>query len=173
MKLSHLAVLAALGMGLAAQSASAVTYTDVNTYTEQSGRVTFSSPLVDEFNIAALGYTPGNGVIQSASASFELYDNDRGIETVFINLGRLLSPVEFSGLSMGSFTLSWGTEIVGSLLLDLAADGKLKYTIATLPFQDFYVSSATLTATVPDSATTLALFGASLLGLVAFRRRIA
>lgn len=119
----------------------------------------------------------------SAVADFWFADDSGSdaAEYVRIDLGATNNwkNVEVNG------TISYTTNLVyydlvsgalsGSLLLDIAQDGKLSYKV-TATSGDTYLKETRLTVNastrqVPDHGSTLAMAGLALIGLVAFKRR--
>lgn len=168
------------------QKASANLYVDFDDLNDVFLSVTGTKSVTGWFNIANKGYDPTTEHVTGALAAFYLYDDADGIkkgESYSINLGQ-------SQFSSGSSTFNLvfgllglvGGPVEGSMLLDLSADGKLKYTIEATK-GDFYVDWAKLIAVthpnrpnttgnrVPDGGLTLAMLGLGCLGVAALRRR--
>jgi hypothetical protein len=166
---SKLATTAALALGLvSAQAAFHFDFDPINV--ELNGTTT---SYADTFDITGpglgKGYDPSTMTIDWAFATFKLWDWT-GSETVTIDLGG--TPFTAIGPFLGDVLL--GDEVVGSVLLDLDADGKVGYSVNRLN-GSFKLVSAELHAksyerAVPDSGWTLALLGLSLAGMAKLRR---
>jgi hypothetical protein len=183
----YLSTLLAIGTAIAISSlsAKAITYTDLQTFSPAlffgpgtTGLDVFNGT----FNILAQGYDPSLEQVISATATFRVRDNnDAGPEEVTISLGGAAFDSS-SSFSNGAITL--GGAVLGSVLLDLSANGLLAYTI-TRTQGDFFVDWANLTATaeyrstpggdnpssVPDGGTTAALLGLAMLGMIGASRK--
>lgn len=120
----------------------------------------------------------------SATADFWFADDskyDSG-EYVSINIGALTgwkTNEEVDGsinyyINLVSYDLVSGS-LNASLLLDIATDGKLSYKVKAVR-GDTYLKESRLTVhastrKVPEHGSTIALLGAALIGMVAFKRR--
>jgi hypothetical protein len=185
MKLIRLKLAVMASLAISAVSAQAIQYTDLNLI---GVKLDDSKPsYYGEFNIADWGYNSANQEVTSASVWFALADDATDVkdaldlkgytETVKIDLGSAsgyIGPVEVDLASLLSGA------VTGSLLVDLSADGILKYTISKTS-GDFYIGFAKLVADatpkapgsrVPDGGATAALLGLALLGLSAVRRKM-
>ena len=114
-------------------------------------------------------------VFDSATASFWFSDDVDSWqdEHVSVDLGAVsswLNNVEVGG-TFASYELVSGN-LSMTLLADIAADGKLTYTVRA-DSGDFYLKETQLTvyAHVPDGGSTLMLLGLALVGFAALRRR--
>lgn len=124
-----------------------------------------------------VGFNPASQNLISGYVEFELWGTLIG--------GGLQKEKARFDLGSSSFSTPGnqilGTQIYGgnltvNLLADLEADGSLNYKVSLidqglLNIDTVLLVSGNLVAHVPDSGSTMALFGAGLLGLVAFRSR--
>ena len=189
----------ALIIGVTAPIASAASYyfdfdTEVNKKQWFGVKVNSQNPYTGEFNLMDNGgdslpdiwlplltgntfddgYNPDTEMLTAAWAVFSLSDDldRRRDEVVEIFLGSGSSL--FDTFEVGFFDLTLGG-VGGSALMELSDNGKINYTISAKE-GDFMFRSAGIKATfetrpVPDSGSALALLGASLVGLIAVRRR--
>jgi hypothetical protein len=166
------------------QFASAILYVDNNPANVRldadylGGLNPFYNPSYDgQFNLTGYGFNPTLQQIDHAVVTFTLGDLF-GSETYNISIE---SDSLFSG---GSFTglINLGSDITGSLLADLNADGILNYTVSTTR-GSFWLLNANLTAEasnfqsiptadVPDGGTSVALLGLGLLALAFVRTKL-
>lgn len=160
---------------------TATLYFDLNTYGLLGRQVTTSSPLVDSFNISF--DTAGEEAVWG-EATFLLADADKAQETFSIQLGGFagFDSGKIDDLTVFGITFELAGGGVASLLGDINDDGELNYTISATS-GNFNVLSAKLAVStvrstsggsnrVPDGGLTLALLGASLVGLYASRRKL-
>jgi hypothetical protein len=176
------ALFAAAVLVVSSVPATAALYSDFNSYGLFGRQVTTSRPLEDSFSVNFA--SPAEQAVWG-EATFLIADADKYQEQFSVQLG------DVSGFDSGkiddfsifgiSFELAGG--VVGTLLADINADGILNYRI-TATSGNFNVLWANLNVRtedigtsgdpvtrVPDGGLTLALLGASMVGLYAFRRR--
>jgi len=168
--------------------AQAVTYTDTNWH----GTFLTQGQSKDGTFDLKPAYDPASEQITSASVTFTFLDDVLsdtivlGWKFIFPILGQEgeAGTISLNGEQIASESssglwifagLTYG--VPGDILLSLSNTGVLDYTIKSTQ-GDFYFKTATLVAeasarAVPDGGTTVALLGASLLGLAALRRRFA
>lgn len=153
-----------------AANATPTTWTDVIDF-RPDRLVTEHKPVV--FTHTVENFVPFVDQVNSYKLKFDLYDDRDTAKEValFSQLGDLFGTQYFnlSGSEMGGWTF-WGA-------LQIEVTGTLTVAISALK-GDFYIGSSTLTVygdkksrtSVPEP-TTLALFGAALLGFGVMRRR--
>ena len=171
-------------MVLSGSKAGAILITDVRT---MNAVLNSSTPTYDSaannnsFDLTAHGFTPGSQTVSAAYASFNFLDTDlvSDIARVALN-GSLLTigatfPIGFS---------AFGGSVVGTVLADLNATGKLDYTVTLQGNSSATLLGASLTAdvtdavtgnptgTVPDGGSTLTLLGGAILGLGLARKKL-
>lgn len=170
-------LVAALGLASVAQAAI---YTDVvlagSDYAYLRAGSATNGSYSNTFNINQHGYDASSMQVVSATVHFAFADDlDIQSEWVAIELDTWVSaPIEVDGIPLASWTYHWvwGT-LGGTLLATLSDTGLLDFTVRALS-GDTYLKEARVVAdarAVPDSASTLALFGLALLGLAAVRSR--
>ncbi len=136
---------------------------DVNTFTANG-----YGPADGTYN-SVFGYTIGTPIIEGTITFFFLDPNggtETGIVTAdFTNVGGVTTFANYS-------VFSQGLEL--SLLATITSTGKLDYTV-TSNSGDFELVAGigTITVSVPDTGSTMAMFGGSLLGVAALRKRFA
>ena len=188
--MKKLLALASLSLALLG-GASAASYADVNPADVRLdsyaggylGKYWIANPLYNPSYTGAFtlaGYDPLAEEIISASVSFKLWDGDLLNESYSL----ALSDMAFGGSNFfGSIT--FGGSVIGTALLDLSANGALSYTI-TANTGSFWLKEASLTAesapiavlpgnapqSVPETSATIVLTAATLLGLLAIKRKI-
>jgi hypothetical protein len=151
-------------IGLAVATAGATTYTYVDIETSKNGTFDITNAIglsINPLDIS-LGYNPSTQVVYDGYAEFVFL----GFGTAKVNLaGSTVGKTIFGGGTLGS-------NLLGSVLLDLRTDGKVSYAV-----QSLQLVSATLTVhagkRVPDGGFTLTLLGLSFLGILVFRRKFA
>jgi hypothetical protein len=159
-------LLALIVSGLAVASASAYTYTYLDIETSKTGTFNISNNIgvsSDPLYFSA-GYNPSTQVVYDAYAQF-----------VFLGSGS--AQINLAGSTFGKNNMflggTIGSNLVGSVLLDLSSDGTISYAVQT-PLQ---LVSATLTVhagtRVPDGGFTLTLLGLSFLGILVAQRKFA
>jgi hypothetical protein len=168
------ALLALVLVGLAVANLGAAAYTYVDIETSQSGTFDLTNKIAistNPFDISR-GYNSLTQVVNDAYAEF-----------VFLGVGN--AQVNLAGSIIGKSIVLGGTlgsDIFGSVLLDLGADGKLSYSVQTA-LKGFSIQtplklvSASLTAhastRVPDGGPTLTLLGIGLLSILGAQRMLA
>ena len=167
-----------LVLALTASKANAILIIDDKTIDVvlSSGSPTYDSLANNtSFDLVAHGFVPGSQTISLAYASFSFLDTDFVSNTVTINLDSLSwtigspSPFGFS---------AFGGLVLGTVLTDLNASGKLDFTVTLRGNSDVTLKGASLVADVtgnapvPEGGSTLALFGCSLLGLGLARKQL-
>jgi hypothetical protein len=170
---------------LTGSKASAILITDVRTMNAMlnSGNPTYDSVANNNsFDLTTHGFTPGSQTVSAAYASFNFLDTDLISDIARVNLnGSLLTigatfPIGFS---------AFGGSLVGTVLADLSATGKLDYTVTLQGNSSATLLGASLTAdvtdaltgnpignAVPDGGSTLTLLGCAMLGLGWLRKRL-
>ena len=190
MKFSTTLLSSISGLLLATQ-AHAFTYLDFDDYGPSSGYVASGGSLTGYFNIKnsdggvgdITGYKTTPEHVVNATASFGIRDNSGLLDKIFFfELASIyVGSDQFMGTTGSiSLNLDFSHGISANALVDLSADGILKYTIVST-IGDFYLDYAKLTAntvadsapSVPDGGSTALLLGSSLLGLVALRQKFA
>lgn len=171
-------------------SASALTWTDVSTFSPQyiySSSNSANSTRSGTFNISdgLGGYNPAAHLLTSATATFAFADdsNNDSSEYVTIRLGNPLANFitgqEVDG-DHPAINYAWyGSGISGIFLADLAADGTLAWRVQVTS-GDTYLKVAKLVAEgqlrdvnnkVPDQGSTFLLLASGLICLTVLRRK--
>lgn len=122
----------------------------------QNGGATFTS---------ALGYTPGNPVLDG-TVSFWLRNTDGDTITILVGIGTLLTSADSGGVVFQSQNLNL------TLRADLQADGIITYTVSNTGPTAVNFDYALLSATVPDGGLTIAFLGSAIVGLGLLRRKL-
>lgn len=140
---------------------------DKNTHQIDSATVLFT--FVDDI----LSDTIVVGVKKFFGLSIPILGQEDESGTITVN-GQEIASESSNGLWIFA-ALSYG--LPADIVLSLSENGVLDYTVKSTG-GDFWFKTASLVAegsprAVPDSATTIALLGASLLGLAALRRKLA
>jgi hypothetical protein len=173
--LQKLAVAAAVTFGVV--SAQGALHFDIDVIGVE---VNSANPYQGVFDITGSGlgkgYDPSKQQIVWAYATFALWDAMLwgGSESLTIELGG--NQFDSSGSFLGTILL--GDQLLGDVLWDLGADGKLSYEITALS-GSFKLLGAELHAKskhrrdkdLPDSGWTLALLGVAMVGLASVRRK--
>lgn len=166
-------------------------------YLSVGGTSTYSST----FDITTVGFVPGQFNIDSILVKFAFADNatsadtgsgSDGFEYVDISLGsvKIWNDLEVDGdHSNAPLSYDWYSQSLfgnATILGDLNADGILNYSVTIQDLsgsKNTYLKIAELTVTgdpkktttgqpVPDGGATLALLGATLMGLGVIRRKL-
>lgn len=169
-------LIAGFSMLLGTQS-KATMFTDLDTINQQLTAATSLNSYSGEFNIVEKGFVPGYHIVSAAGITFSLTDNT-GVPVTkgfTIDLDGKLSDSQYT-----SFLVLGDTQVSIDLLASLNADGILSYSV-TATSGDFLLESAKLCAEasepsrvnpVPDTGSTLALGGLTLVFFLAARWRI-
>jgi hypothetical protein len=178
-KAKALIALSTLSVGLAAGTANAVQYVDLETVGQWMGSsLPNSSSYTGSFSLIsgndsvfdALGFDPVSEQITSAIVGFNFYSYNSGASRVNIDLdGQSL----VSNGSVTAIFTSFNNGVTGSALLTLNATGSVSYEVNFVSGEPVFFSAASLmaeagakvTVPVPDSGMALSFFGLSLLGL--------
>lgn len=132
------------------------------------------------FNLLNDGYDPHKYWIKSAKAWFLLKDDSRHDSEEWVEI-----DLTFDGENYGSLgpvevdMYDWlGGSLGSRAIFKLNETGRLQYTV-TATYGDVYLKKAKLIACakhhrkpVPDSGSSIALLGASLLGFAALRKKL-
>ena len=157
-------------------------------YLSINGITTYSST----FDITTAGFIPGQFIIDSVNVKFAFADDTSDAEEyvdIFLGGVKIWDDLEVDGSHNNApVSYEWFTQGVfgnATIMGDLNADGILNYsvTVQNIGSRDTYLKIAEMTVTgdpkrtttgqpVPDGGATLALLGASLMGLGALRRKL-
>ena len=182
-KLTFLAAIAAL---FAAAQARAVTYyADVdlidtvltegasyqsNFNIKNNGGDSLAEILAIVLQSATDGFDPVTEVVTEAWAYFTVLDGDFAQEKVKVKLGGdlFVAPTDFFIVGI----LGGQVDIAG--VMSLNENGKIGYKVTSTKGDFLLVNAGLLAKTkpVPDASSTLALFGAAILGIAGLRRRL-
>ncbi len=172
-------------------SAASITYSDVDVINFSlaagtatavyEGQFNFEPPDTDANIFTATGFGPASGTyvssfgyqlgkpITGGTISFFFRDPDSGIEagSITANFASVGAVPSFATYSV----FSQGLDV--TILTSIALDGVLHYMV-TANNGDFELVAGvgTITVRVPDTGSTLTLFGGSLLGLAALKRHL-
>lgn len=172
--------------GFLAVSASAITFTDVDVdgnngephwvFLKQNG----TQHWTNTFNLLDAGFDPLTMRIISATVSFAFADDSdssKEYADVFVNGEKLWDHQEVDGNHNNSpFSYDWYSTSLNSAAIAQLQDGLLDYSVAR-DGGDFYLKEASITVEadytkVPDSGTTLAMFGLGVASLIILRRQM-
>lgn len=159
-----------LSLGLAGVSHAAL-YMDTN-FDLKHISSSDQTPYTNTFELK--NFDPATEEITKASVFFTFVSKTRENTRDMVTISAGLDNVMTWG-SLWVIDWAWG-KLSGSLAA-LNQDGKLTYSV-TAKDGDVFLATSTLIACanprqVPDTSFTLALFGAALLGIAAFRKRTA
>lgn len=197
-RIIKLASLAAVCATLSS-AAFAINFSDQNgspTWLSGSSTATGTLDLTAVTGINPIAYNPATMVLTSATVKFAFADtnepngsswydendtssSNKEYVTVTLDLTAFASNVEVDGTHANFDWTSVSGALSGSILTSLQTDGKLNY-VVSMNSGDVWFKGAQLDAVgnvrqntpgVPDSGSTIALMGAAMLAVAAFRRR--